>query len=71
MRPAERAADRTYTIHVCPECGEQITESDYDPEHWGHYHDPPADWPEVEDPWFDAVEVTVVLVKEASGDASG
>jgi hypothetical protein len=55
----------TYTIYVCPDCGEHITESDYDPSVgriWGHYHDPPEGWPEGEDPWIDAVALEVAPV---------
>ena len=56
------------SVWVCSDCGEQITESHYDPERgtvYGHYHDPPAGWhtedgPHREDPWFDAEQIAVV-----------
>lgn len=54
---------RTYTIHVCPSCGEHIEEREWSAgrgSYYGHYHDPPPDWPEGEDPWFDAVAIEVV-----------
>lgn len=49
-------------VYVCPECHEQIVESTYTSERgtfWGHYHDPPDDWPGGEDPWFDAVMLEI------------
>lgn len=55
---------RRYVIHVCPECGEQVENREWDAErgaYYGHYHDPPAGWPGGEDPWVDAIEVEVVL----------
>lgn len=54
--------EQRWTIHVCPDCGEHITESEWSAErgaYWGHYHDPPEGW-EGEDPWVDAVPITVV-----------
>ena len=58
------ADPRVYTIYVCPDCGEHITDTSYDPEvgeEWGHYHDPPDDHPEgLPDPWIEAVEIEVV-----------
>lgn len=58
----------SYIIWICPDCGEQITESEYSPErgrYYGHYHDRPKDWEQAEDPWFDAVSREVVPVQEA------
>lgn len=37
-------AAKTYTIWICPECREHITDFYYDPAKgtvYGHYHDPP------------------------------
>lgn len=59
------------TVYLCPECGEQITQSDYDTARgriWGHYHDPPDDWEGPEDPWFDAVETPVAPLSALSSD---
>lgn len=57
-----------FVVYVCPECGEQITDIGWDAERGaihGHYHDPPADWPHAEDPWFDAEPVEVVPRSDA------
>jgi len=46
--------------HICPDCGQQITNRERAPSrghYYGHYHERPADWPHDEDPWVDAVEV--------------
>lgn len=63
----ETEGARPLVVHVCPGCGEQITESVYTSERgtfYGHYHDPPEDWPHNEDPWFDAIAAGVVLESE-------
>jgi hypothetical protein len=60
----QSGSERVYVVHRCPECFEQITESEYDPEKgriWGHYHDPPDGWEGPEDPWFDAERIEVRL----------
>lgn len=57
------AHQTVYTIHICPDCGEHIVDSDYDPkigQVWGHYHDAPEGWEGPEDPWIEAVAIKVV-----------
>ena len=56
-----------YEVWVCPDCGDQITDPpEYDPKRHvyarGHYPAPPEDWPEGEDPWFDAVRIEAAPV---------
>lgn len=53
-----------WTIWVCPDCRQRVSDKDR-----GHYHDPPEGWPPDDpDPWFNAIEVEVALARPAHED---